>query len=200
MSKQQVSSKEEKTVLLVKPDGVKRGIVGDIIARIEQRGLKLIALKMLKVSEDKARGHYPGTDEWMIGMGNKTLENYETYGKNAKEEIGTEDPLEIGKMIYDWNVEYLTSGPMIALLVKGLHAISMVRKIVGHTLPSKADMGTVRGDYSVDSPTLANEQKRAIRNIVHASGDEDEAKHEIKYWFSDKDICDYDRAEEDIMF
>ncbi|NQU77125.1 nucleoside-diphosphate kinase [Candidatus Falkowbacteria bacterium] len=200
MAKQKVSSKEEKTVLLVKPDGIKRGLIGDIIARIEQRGLKIIALKMLEVSKEKARGHYPGTEEWMIGMGNKTLENYETYGKDTKDEIGTDDPLEIGKMIYGWNVEYLTSGPMVAVLIKGLHAITMVRKICGHTLPSKADMGTIRGDYSVDSPTLANEQKRAIRNIVHASGDEDEAKHEIKYWFSEKEINDYDRAEEDIMF
>jgi len=195
-----VSSKEEKTVLLVKPDGVKRGIIGDIVARLEQRGLKIIALKMLNASEEKARKHYPGTDQWLTGMGNKTLENYEKYGKNAVDEIGTDDPKKIGEMIYDWNVKYLTSGPMVAVLIKGLHAIDMVRKIVGHTLPSKADMGTVRGDYSVDSPTLANEQKRAIRNIVHASGDPDEAKHEIEYWFSDKEICDYKRSDEDIMF
>ncbi len=194
------SSKEEKTVLLVKPDGVKRGLVGDIISRIEQRGLKIIALKMLNTSQEKASGHYPGTDEWLIGMGNKTLENYEKYDKDANEELGTDDPKKIGEMIYDWNVEYLTSGPMVAVLIKGLHAIDMVRKIVGHTLPSKADMGTFRGDYSVDSPTLANEGKRAIRNLVHASGDPDEAAHEVKYWFDDKDICDYKRSDEDIMF
>lgn len=195
-----ISPKEEKTVLLIKPDGIKRGLIGDIISRIEQRGLKIISLKMIKATKEKARGHYPGTNEWLIGMGNKTLENYETYGKDPKKEVGTDEPLEIGKMIYNWNVEYLTSGPMVAMLIKGLHAITMVRKIAGHTLPSKADMGTIRGDYSVDSPTLANEQKRAIRNIVHASGDESEAKHEISHWFSDRDICDYNRAEEDIMF
>ncbi|OIO16402.1 nucleoside-diphosphate kinase [Candidatus Kuenenbacteria bacterium CG11_big_fil_rev_8_21_14_0_20_37_9] len=195
-----LSPKEEKTVLLIKPDGVKRGIVGDIISRIEQRGLKLIALKMLNASKGKARSHYPGTDTWLIGMGNKTLENYEKYGKDPIKELGSDDPKKIGDKIYDWNVEYLTSGPMVAVLIKGLHAIDMVRKIVGHTLPSKADMGTVRGDYSVDSPTLANGQKRAIRNIVHASGDLGEATHEIKHWFKEDDICDYKRSDEDIMF
>ncbi|MFH1890752.1 MAG: nucleoside-diphosphate kinase [Candidatus Kuenenbacteria bacterium] len=195
-----ISAKEEKTVLLVKPDGVKRGIVGDVIGRIEQRGLKIIALKMLNVTDEKARGHYPGTDAWLIGMGNKTLENYKKYGKDPIEDLGMDDSKKIGEKIYDWNVKYLTSGPMVAMLIKGLHAIDMVRKIVGHTLPSKADMGTVRGDYSVDSPTLANEEKRAIRNIVHASGDPDEATHEVKYWFNEKDICDYKRSDEDIMF
>lgn len=195
-----MNPKEEKTVLLVKPDGVKRGLVGDIISRVEQRGLKIIALKMLNANEEKARGHYPGTDEWLIGMGNKTLENYEKYGKDPMKEIGTDNPKKIGDEIYNWNVDYLTSGPMVAMLIKGLHAIDMVRKIVGHTLPAKADMGTFRGDYSVDSPTLANEGKRAIRNLVHASGDPSESEHEIKYWFKDDDICDYKRSDEDIMF
>ena len=194
------SPREECTVLLVKPDGIKRGLIGDIIFRVEQRGLKIIALKMLECTKEKAHGHYPGTDAWLIGMGNKTLENYKQYGKDPIKEIGTADPKKIGAMVYDWNVEYLTSGPIVAVLIKGLHAIDMIRKIVGHTLPAKADMGTFRGDYSVDSPTLANAEKRAIRNLVHASGDADEATHEIDYWFSQKDICDYKRGDEDIMF
>ena len=195
-----IHPKEEKTVLLIKPDGVKRGLAGDIISRIEQRGLKIIALKMIMASKEKAKNHYPGTKQWLIGMGNKTLENYKTYNHDPIKEIGTDDALEIGEKIYDWLVDFLTSGPMIAILIKGIHAIDMVRKIVGNTLPSKADMGTVRGDYSIDSPTLANKEKRAIRNIVHASGDPDEAKHEIKYWFSKNDIHDYDRSDDDIMF
>ena len=194
------SPREERTVLLVKPDGIKRGLVGDIISRIEQRGLKIIALKMLECTKEKAHGNYPGTDAWLIGMGNKTLENYKQYGKDPIKEIGTADPKKIGDMVYDWNVEYLTSGPIVAVLIKGLHAIDMVRKIIGHTLPAKADMGTFRGDYSVDSPTLANAEKRAIRNLVHASGNASEAEHEIDYWFSQKDICDYKRGDEDIMF
>jgi nucleoside-diphosphate kinase len=195
-----VHPREEKTVVLVKPDGVKRGLVGEVIRRIEQRGLKLIALKMVVPSKEQARDHYPNTEEWMLGIGAKTLENYQAFGKDAKKEIGTDDPLEIGKMVAEWNVDFLTSGPVVAMAVQGIHAVAMVRKIVGHTLPSKADMGTIRGDYSVDSPTLANADKRTLHNVVHASGDEKEAAHELTHWFAEGDIHAYKRAEEDIMF
>lgn len=186
--------------MLVKPDGVKRGLVGECVRRIEQRGLKLIALKMIWADDEKAKGHYPGTDEWLTGMGNKTLETYTKYGKDPAREVGTSDPLEIGKKVYQWNVEFLTSGPMVAMVFSGIHAIDMVRKIVGKTIPAFAEMGTIRGDYSVDSPALANEGKRAVHNVVHASGDPSEAAHEIKYWFTPDEIHDYKRAEEDIMF
>lgn len=192
--------KQEKTCVLVKPDGVKRGLVGECVRRIEQRGLKLIALKMIWADDQKAKGHYPGTDGWLAGMGNKTLETYAKYGKNPVEEVGTADPLEIGKKVYEWNVEFLTSGPMVAMIFSGIHAIDMVRKIVGKTIPAFAEMGTIRGDYSVDSPALANEDKRAVHNVVHASGDPSEAEHEIGYWFAPEEIHEYKRAEEDIMF
>jgi nucleoside-diphosphate kinase len=192
--------KEEKTVLLVKPDGVKRGLVGEVLNRIERRGLKIIALKMLVASREKAKGHYPGTDGWLTCIGNKTLESYAKYDKDPIKEVGTSDPLEIGKMVNEFNIDYLTSGPMVAVLISGLHAVDMVRKIVGSTFPSKAEMGTIRGDYSVDSSTLANADKRAVHNIVHASGDQIEAKHEIVYWFTPEEIHNYKRTEEDIMF
>jgi len=200
MTKKESNPSEERTVLLVKPDGVKRGLVGDVIARIEQRGLKVIALKMIWATGEHAKNHYPGTDNWLRGMGNKTLDNYKQYGKDPIKEIGTDDALEIGKLVYGWLTEFLTSGPMVAVIVSGIHAVDMVRKIVGNTLPAKADMGTIRGDYSVDSPTLANLSKRAIHNVVHASGDPEEAAHEIKHWFAPEEIHDYKRAEEDIMF
>lgn len=195
-----VHPKEEKTVVLVKPDGVKRGLVGEVIHRIEQRGLKIIALKMVTPTIEQARDHYPNTEVWMKGMGEKTLENYRAFGKDPIKEIGTDDPLKIGRMCAKWNVDFLTSGTVVAMVVQGIHAIAMVRKIVGSTLPSKADMGTIRGDFSVDSPTLANVDKRAIHNVVHASGDESEAEHEIKHWFGKDEIHAYKRAEEDIMF
>lgn len=191
---------EEKTVLLVKPDGVKRGLIGEVIKRIEGRGLKVIALKMISASKDHAHSHYPNTEEWLRGMGEKSLENYRQYGKDPKEEIGTDDPLEIGKRVAEWNVEFLTSGPMIAMAIQGIHAVDMVRKIAGKTLPAIAEMGTIRGDFSVDSSMLANEGKRAVHNIVHASGDQSEAAHEIKHWFKAEEIHEYKRAEEDIMF
>lgn len=190
----------ERTVVLVKPDGLKRGLAGEIIRRMEQRGLKLIACKMMTPDREKARGHYPGTDEWMAGMGRKTLETYEKYGKDPIAEMGTNDPLAIGKMVAEWNVDFLSSGPVVAMVWEGIHAIDMVRKIVGHTVPAKAEMGTIRGDFSVDSPVLANDGKRALRNVVHASGDPSEATHEIAYWFSPEELHPYKRAEEDIMF
>src|SRR3989344_1141915 len=196
----EISPKEEKTVLIVKPDGVKRGLVGEVIKRIESRGLKIIALKMIEVSEEHAREHYPNTEPWLRGMGEKTLDNYKQYGKDAVKEIGTDDPLEIGKMVAKWNVDFLTSGPMVAMVIQGIHAIDMVRKIVGKTIPAVAEMGTIRGDFSVDSPTLANIQKRAIHNVVHASGDSSEAAHELEHWFKSEEIHEYKRAEEDIMF
>lgn len=186
--------------MLVKPDGVKRGLIGEIITRLEKRGLKIIAMKMVIASKEQARDHYPNTEVWFRGMGGKTLENYEAFKKDPIEEVGTSDPLEIGKMAAGWNVEFMTSGPIVAMVVEGVHAIPMVRKIVGHTVPSKAEMGTIRGDYSVDSPTLANADRRALHNLVHASGDEQEAAHELTHWFSKEEIHSYKRAEEDIMF
>ncbi|OGZ58758.1 MAG: nucleoside-diphosphate kinase [Candidatus Spechtbacteria bacterium RIFCSPHIGHO2_01_FULL_43_30] len=196
----EISPKEEKTVLLVKPDGVKRGLVGEVIKRVESRGLKIISLKMIVASEDMARDHYPNTDGWLRGMGEKTLDNYRQYGKDPIKELGTDDPLEIGKEIAGWNVDFLTSGPIVAMVIQGIHAVDMVRKIVGKTIPAVAEMGTIRGDFSVDSPTLANIGKRAIHNVVHASGDSSEAAHELEHWFKSEEIHEYKRAEEDIMF
>lgn len=191
---------EEKTVVLVKPDGVKRGLIGEVVRRFESRGLKVIALKMLMASSEHAHSHYPNTDEWLQGMGEKTLATYKQYDKDPVKEIGTSDPLKIGKMVARWNVEFLTSGPMVAMVVQGIHAVDMVRKIVGKTIPAFAEMGTVRGDFSVDSPTLANAGKRAVHNVVHASGDQSEAAHELAHWFQPEEIHEYKRAEEDIMF
>lgn len=195
-----MNPKEEKTVVLIKPDGVKRGLVGEAIRRFESRGLKIIALKMIIASREHAHSHYPNTEEWLRGMGEKTLQNYKQYGKDPVKEIGTDDALEIGKKVAEWNVEFLTSGPMVAMVVQGIHAVDMVRKIVGKTIPAMAEMGTIRGDFSVDSPTLANVGKRAIHNVVHASGDQSEAAHELKHWFGPEEIHEYKRAEEDIMF
>src|SRR3989338_2592428 len=196
----EISPKEEKTVLLVKPDGVKRGLVGEVIKRVESRGLKIISLKMIVASEDMARDHYPNTDGWLRGMGEKTLDNYRQYGKDPIKELGTDNPLEIGKEIAGWNVDFLTSGPIVAMVIQGIHAVDMVMKIVGKTIPAVAEIGTIRGDFSVDSPTLANIGKRAIHNVVHASGDSSEAAHELEHWFKSEEIHEYKRAEEDIMF
>lgn len=196
----EIHPKEERTFILIKPDGVKRGLVGECVKRVEQRGLKIIALKMIRADAEHARTHYSGAEDWLRGMGEKTLESYAKYGKDPVKELGTADPVKIGKMIHEWLADFLSSGPVVAMVVSGIHAVDMVRKIVGKTLPAFAEMGTIRGDFSVDSPVLANLDKRAIHNLVHASGDAVEAAHEITHWFSADEIHDYKRAEEDIMF
>ena len=192
--------KQEKTLVLVKPDGVKRGLVGEVISRIEKRGLKFVGLEMFQASPQQVDGHYPKDEKWIRRLGEKTLKNYQSYGFDAKKELGSEDPMEIGKLVRSWLINYMTSGPMVKIAVEGIHAISMVRKIVGSSMPSEAEMGTIRGDFSVDDATAANRDKRAIHNLVHASENEEEAEHELNFWFSAEDVFDYKRAEEDVMF
>jgi len=191
----------EKTVVLVKPDGVKRGLVGEIVSRYERAGLKLVGMKMVWVDGEMVKKHYPDDRiELLRGIGEKTLMTYEKYGKDPKEEIGTKDPLEIGKMVNKWNIDFLTSGPVVALLLQGAHAIEAARSIAGTTLPIFAVSGTIRGDFSIDSPALANEKKRAVRNLVHASGNAEEAKYEEELWFREHEIYEYKRSDEDVMF
>jgi len=192
--------KQEKTVVLIKPDGVKRGLIGEVITRAEKRGLKIVSLEMFQATKDQIDNHYPKDEKWIKRIGEKTLNNYKKYGFNAQEELGTEDPLKIGKMVRSWLVDFMVSGPMVKMIVQGIHAIDMVRKIVGGSMPSQADMGTIRGDFSVDDATAANKDKRAIHNIIHASETQEEAKHELDFWFAAEDIFEYKRAEEDIMF
>ncbi|MDP2821041.1 MAG: nucleoside-diphosphate kinase [bacterium] len=195
-----MAEKQERTVVLVKPDGVKRGLVGEIISRIEKRGLKLIALQMVWATKDQIDGNYPKDEAWLKKIGEKTGKNYQTYGLDVKAELGTDDPMEIGKMVRQWLIDYMTSGPMVKMVVSGIHAVDMVRKITGSTMPSEAEMGTIRGDFSVDDATAANRGKRAIHNLVHASGTIKEAESEMLVWFAPEEIHDYKRAEEDIMF
>jgi len=193
---------QEKTVVLIKPDGVKRALVGDVISRFEKMGLKIIGLKMVWADKTLAKQHYPESrTELMKAIGQKTLKTYEKYGRDPKEEFGQKTPEEIGKMVNKWNIEFITSGPVVAILLEGIHAIDNVRMIAGNTLPVFADPGTVRGDYSIDSPALANTRKRAVHNIIHASGNAEEAKYEEQLWFKKGDIVDnYGRVDEEVMF
>jgi nucleoside-diphosphate kinase len=192
--------KEERTFVLIKPDGVKRGLIGEIISRIEQRGLKIVALKMIWATKEQIDEHYPKDGAWIKRLGEKTLATYEKYGYDAENEIGTTDPYKIGQIVRGWLMDYMTSGPIVKMIVEGIHAVDMVRKMVGNSIPALAEMGTIRGDFSVDSAVLANRQKRAIHNLVHASETEKEAAHEIDFWFAPEELCAYKRAEEDIMF
>lgn len=192
--------KEEKTFVMIKPDGVKRGLVGEIIKRLEQRGLKLIACALIAATPRQIDRHYPKDKKWLARIGEKTMGNYLKYNIDPKTVFGTDDLLAIGKTVRGWIVEYLTSGPMVKMIVQGVHAIDMVRKLCGNSLPSNAELGSIRGDFSIDSPALANMEKRGIHNLVHASETPEEAAHEMKLWFTAGEIHAYKRAEEDIMF
>lgn len=192
---------QERTVVLVKPDGVKRGLVGRVLTRFEEAGLKIVGMKLVWVDRELAEKHYPESrTELLKGIGEKTLATYEKYGRDPEEDLGTKDALELGKMVNKWNIDFVTEGPVVALLLEGLHAIDNVRMVAGNTLPVFANPGTIRGDFSIDSPALANAEKRAVRNIIHASGNIEEAKYEEQLWFRNDEIQDYEIASHAAMF
>lgn len=189
----------ERTFAMIKPDGVSRGLTGEVIRRFEQRGLKIVALKMFLPTRDQIDGHYPKDKTWINRLGEKSKATYEKYGYDMKKELGSDSTAEVGEMVREWILDFMTSAPVVTMVVEGLHAVDMVRKVVGATIPAMADVGTIRGDYSVDSPALANSQKRALHNLVHASETPEEAAHEIGYWFTPEELVDYRRGEPDIL-
>jgi len=135
-----MNPKEERTLVIIKPDGVKRGLIGESIHRFEQRGLKIIALKMTQAKKEQINDHYPKDKKWIKRLGEKTLKNYEKYGYDPIKEMGSDDPEKIGEQVRNWLLEYMTSAPIVKIVVQGVHAIDMVRKIVGPTLPVDAEM------------------------------------------------------------
>ena len=185
--------KEEKTFILIKPDGVRKGLVGEILKRFEQRDLKVVALEMFQASKKEMDAHYPKDEKWIRRLGEKTAATYEKYGYDVKKDFGTTDLLKIGKMVRGWLLDFMISAPMVKMVVQGVHAVDMVRKIVGPTMPYLADMGTIRGDFSADSPLLANMEKRPVLNLIHASETAEEAAHEIHHWFGKGTIYKYKR-------
>lgn len=185
--------KEEITFLMIKPDGVRKGLIGEVIRRLEQRDLKIVAMEMFQATKAEMDNHYPKDESWIKRVGQKTLSTYEKYGYDPIKELGTESDLEIGKMVRGWLIDFMTSAPMVKVVIQGIHAVDVVRKIVGPTMPYLAEMGTIRGDYSIDSPALANKEKRAIMNLVHASENPEEAQNEIKLWFDSKEFHSYKR-------
>ncbi len=187
----------ERTFVAVKPDGVQRGLTGEILRRFERAGLKIIGLKIVQVSKELAEKHYPADrEELIVGMGNKTLEGYKQLEIDAKRELGTDDPREIGELVRSWLADYITSGPVIAMVLEAPHAIELVRKLIGNTMPLSANPGTIRGDYSYDSAYLGNTRKRPAKNLVHASGNQAEAKYEIPLWFTQQELVSYARSDE----
>jgi nucleoside-diphosphate kinase len=177
----------EQSLVVIKPDGMERGLIGDIIHRFERVGLRVVNAKMVEVTRELAETHYPVTDEWLSKVGNNTLSDCQKYEVDAQETMGTTDPLEIGKLVHEWNVSYLMQKPVLALVIEGVHAIEVIRKLCGSTLPLLAAPGTIRGDYSSASALSGNVNQQSIQNLIHASGERDEAEREIELWFGKKD-------------
>jgi len=190
----------ERTFVMIKPDGVKRGLIGEIIRRFERAGLKVVALKMVWPTKEQAMNFYPSDREWLINVAEKSLSIYRQLGIDPKRDFGTDNPVFIGSKIKEWLAEFLASGPCVAMVVEGNRAIYAVRKIIGSTRPFDASPGTIRGDFSTDSPELANLLKRPLRNLVHASDSPETADFEIKFWFKDEEIYNYKRVDEEIIY
>ncbi len=148
----------ERTLVLVKPDGVERQIAGEIITRIEHAGLKIVGLKMVWMTKDFAKKHYKA---------------------------------HITKAFYKSLEDFITSGPVFAICVEGISAIELVRKLVGATEPKSANAGTIRGDYSHHSYAYSDKKGIAIKNLIHASGDKNDADYEVPLWFNDSELFDY---------
>ncbi len=164
----------EQTLILIKPDGVLRNLIGEIIRRYEQSGLVVKSLKMLTAEQDLIAKHYPEDEEYMISIGKKS----------AAAGDAVASPLEQGRMIVHALRSYITSGPIVAMVLEGEDVVAKARKITGYTDPASADKGTIRGDLGEDSILEANREKRPVKNLIHASGTVDEAQREISLWFS----------------
>lgn len=180
----------ERTLILAKQDAVHRGLVGDIIKRFEQKGMKIVGMKLTIPSSKVVEEHYPDDDAMWTITGERTIETWKEKGRET-----TETSLEIGKRIREWNVKSLTGHPVIAICFEGYHAVEVGRKIVGHTEPRQAQPGTIRGDFSVESYDLADYLKRPLINLVHAAGKSHEAEREIKVWFKEEELCIYNKKD-----
>lgn len=186
----------ERSLVIIKPDGVQRGLMGEIVSRFEKKGLKISAMKMVWPNREIAAKHYDQPESAMKTLGERTLATYAEKG----EKHWSSDPMEIARDIQKKLVNYLSCGPVLVMVIEGAHAIAHVRKIRGNTNPLGADIGTITADYTTDSYFISDLDGRAIRNLVHASGTVDEAENEIKIWFKEDEILDYDMAIDKILY
>ncbi len=176
---------KERTLVLIKPDSVKRGISGKIISRFEDTGLKIIAMKMAWADEEHAGKHYPLDEEWAKKVFEKASAVWEKEGKQPK----FKNYLEFAAEIRERNIAFIREGPVIAMVLEAPHAIEIVRKIIGHTEPRQAVPGTIRGDFfSIESYTISDSEARSVRNLIHASDSVENAEREINLWFKPEEI------------
>jgi nucleoside-diphosphate kinase len=188
--------KKERTLVIIKPDGIQRTLIGEIIRRYERTGLKLVALKMAIPTEDLVKRHYTVDPAWIRKVGEKSIVSYENKGLEAP----FKDPEDCGRAVLERLKKYLTTGPVIVMIWQGNKAVGIVRKLTGGTEPLASDVGTIRGDFTVDSYDMSDLDERAIRNLIHASGSVDEAEKEITIWFRPEEIFKYNLVLDKMLY
>lgn len=183
---------------MLKPDAVQRGLIGEIVKRFEATGLKCSAMKMFMADEERIFKHYNKDEAWFMTKGTRIVADLEEQGKPVEKE-----PMEYGKDIIRANAVFMMQSPLVAMVWEGNQAGAVIKKVVGSTEPATSDVGTVRGDYTVDSYSHAAYEDRAVRNLVHCTDPEDgpeEAAREINLWFTEEEIMSYTTAQEAIMY
>ncbi len=187
--------KHEQTFVLIKPDGVQRSLIGEIIQRFERVGLKLLALKMTIGSEEKLKKHYYKEDDWFSEAGQRTIKARQEKGLPIEKSA-----VEYGKDVQKHLIDFLCSGPVVVMVLQGNQAVNIVRKLIGSTEPLQSDVGTIRGDLTMDSYELSNFDERAVRNLIHAADSPAQAKKEIELWFEKEEILKYTLVQEKILY
>lgn len=187
--------KKERTFVIIKPDGVQRSLVGEIIKRFERTGLKIAAMKFFVADEKRLWTHYNKDDAWYELKGNNTIKNRQAAGM-----VVDKPAIEYGKDIVRALVSFMSCGPVIAMVLEGNEAVGIVKKIVGATEPLSSDVGTLRGDFTLDSYNLSNIDGRAVRNLIHCSDKPEEALREIGIWFKEEEILSYRLVQEEVLY
>jgi nucleoside-diphosphate kinase len=190
-----MANKNERSYVMIKPDGVQRAMIGEIIRRIERVGLKLVAVKMIVPTEEQCWAHYNKDDAWFETKGTKMIENRKANGMPVDKPAA-----EYGKDIVRALVKFMTCGPVVAMIWQGNESVGIVKKLVGGTEPLTSDVGTIRGDLTLDSYDLSGVDDRAVRNLIHCSDKPEEAEREIKIWFDENEIVKYRLISEEILY
>ncbi len=183
---------KEKTLVIFKPDVIARGLTGEILSRFERVGLKLVAMKLINADPLIAKEHYKKDDEWLLRKGKEIMQSLKI--------TSSEDPKKYGQTILDSLSKDIQLYPVVAFVLEGHKAVSLVKKMVGPTNPEMAPPGTIRGDYSQDTYLLANTHNRPVVNLVHCTDDPKEADREINLWFTKKEIVEWVKPDEQLLF
>jgi len=186
---------QERTFVILKPDTVQRSLIGEVIKRFERTGLKCTAMKMFTADEARLLAHYNKDDAWFLKKGQRTVEDMIAQGREV-----TKEPIEYGKDIIRTIVNYMVAAPVVAMVWEGNESVAVITKLVGTTEPKTSDVGTIRGDYTVDSYGHSSYENRSVRNLIHCSESPEEAEREIALWFKEDEIMQYTTAQERIMY